>query len=193
MFTGIIETIGLIKSIKSDKFNLILEINSNLSSELKPDQSLAHDGVCLTITKANSKSHFVTAVKETLERTNLKEYKTGEYINLERSLMVGSRLDGHFVQGHIDRRSKILKIIEHNGSTEFQISLRKKDQIFVVEKGSICVNGVSLTISKLKKNYFSVVIIPYTLEHTNFKNLQKGNNVNIEFDILGKYVQNKLA
>ncbi len=188
MFTGIIETSGIIKSIKKNQSNLIFEIASPLSSELKPDQSVAHDGVCLTITSNNNKSHFVTAIKETLERTILQHYKTGSIVNLERSLMIGSRLDGHFVQGHIDCKSIINQIINHDGSVEIVIELDKKYRHLVVEKGSISINGVSLTVAKLRKKAFSVILIPYTLDHTNLKTMRKGQYVNVEFDMLGKYI-----
>lgn len=188
MFTGIIEETGIVKSLKKDKENLSIEIQSKLSSQLKVDQSVSHNGVCLTITKKTKQSHFVTAVKETLEKSNLRHLKKGSIINLERSLLFGGRLDGHLVQGHVDHSSKVVKVMDHAGSKEIQIELHKKDSNLVIEKGSVCINGISLTISKLKKNSFSVVIIPYTLEHTNMKQIKKGDLVNVEFDVLGKYV-----
>ncbi len=189
MFTGIIEVKGFVKSIKKDNENMTMEIQSGISNLLKPDQSVSHNGACLTVTKKTRNSHFVTAVKETLEKTNLRLLKTGDVINLERSLIMGMRLDGHFVQGHIDHTSKVTKVINHNGSKEIVVELARADHGLIVEKGSVCLNGVSLTVSKLKKNSFSVVIIPYTLEHTNLKNVKKGSLLNVEFDIFGKYVQ----
>jgi riboflavin synthase len=188
MFTGIIECTGQIKSIQKDKANVIFEILSDISVHLKPEQSVSHDGVCLTIIRKTAKSHFVTAVKETLQKSTLSNYKKGDLVNLERSLQLGSRIDGHFIQGHVDCKSKITKAIEHKGSLEFRIHLTKKFSKLVVEKGSIAINGVSLTIAKTGIHYFSIVLIPYTLEHTNLKYLQKGDEVNIEFDILGKYI-----
>jgi riboflavin synthase len=188
MFTGIVEEQGTVKSIKKEKENLIIEIESKFSSQLKIDQSVAHNGVCLTVVKKTKQTHFVTAVKETLDKSNLRFVKKGSIINLERSLIFGGRLDGHLVQGHVDHTSKVLKVTDHSGSKEIQIELNKKDSDFVIGKGSICINGISLTVSKLKKNSFSVVIIPFTLEHTNIKHLKKGDLVNVEYDVLGKYV-----
>jgi riboflavin synthase len=188
MFTGIIEGIGIIKSIRKDGDNKIFEIQSSFSTQLKPDQSVSHNGVCLTITKKNKQCHFVTAVKETLQRSNLKYLSPGDEVNLERSMILGNRLDGHFVQGHVDTFSEILKIKDNKGSKELSIALRKKDSLYVVEKGSVCLNGISLTVSKLNKNSFQVAIIPYTLEHTNLKNIKPGDILNVEFDILGKYI-----
>lgn len=192
MFTGIIEEMGIIKSIKKDRDNIIFEVQSKISSQLKPDQSVAHNGVCLTITKKTKNTHFVTAVKETLEKSALRLLKIGSFVNLERSLIFGERMDGHLVQGHVDHTSKVIKITNYKGSKEFKIELERKDACYLVEKGSICLNGISLTISKLNKNSFSVVIIPYTLEHTNLKLIKKGDLLNIEFDILGKYVRKNL-
>lgn len=188
MFTGIVEKIGIVRSLRWQKDNLMLVIESPISKYLKPDQSVAHNGVCLTITKATKKTHTVTAVKETLQRTNLDNLKTGDAVNLERAVKMNSRLEGHIVQGHVDCTSKILQITDKNGSKELKIELQKKYWPFVVSKGSICINGISLTLTKLGKKFFKVVIIPHTLEHTNLKSARKGNLVNIEFDILGKYI-----
>ncbi len=193
MFTGIIEEIGIVKSLKKDRGNIIFEVQSNLSSQLKSDQSVSHNGVCLTITKKTKQSHFVTAVKETLEKSNLQFLKIGEPINLERSMIFSARLDGHLVQGHVDHTAKVLKVTDHKGSKELQIELDKNDFHLVVEKGSICLNGISLTLSKLKKNSFCVVIIPYTLEHSNLKRIKPGDLINVEFDILGKYVRRNMV
>lgn len=193
MFTGIIEEIGIINSLIKERGNLIIQIQSNISSQLKTDQSVSHNGVCLTVTKKTKHHHFVTAIRETLQITNLKYLTIGDFVNLERSLIVGSRLDGHFVQGHVDQASKVEDIIDNNGSKELIVALNKKHVDLVVHKGSVCLNGISLTISKIKKGSFSVEIIPYTLEHTNFKNIKTGDLINVEFDILGKYILRKFA
>ncbi len=188
MFTGIIETTGVLKSISKQKNNLYLEIQSEISKQLKVDQSVSHNGICLTVVKKTNKTHFVTAVKETIDKSNIGALQLGDLINLERALVLGDRLDGHLVSGHIDRKSKIINQRDQNGSTEFIIELDPHFKKFIIEKGSITINGISLTVSKLKNKTFSVFIIPYTLEHTNLKLIKKGDFVNVEFDIIGKYI-----
>ncbi|MBK6546742.1 MAG: riboflavin synthase [Saprospiraceae bacterium] len=188
MFTGIIETTGVLKSISKQKNNLYLEIQSEISKQLKVDQSVSHNGICLTVVKKTNKTHFVTAVKETIDKSNIGALQLGDLINLERALVLGDRLDGHLVSGHIDRKLKIINQRDQNGSTEFIIELDPHFKKFIIEKGSITINGISLTVSKLKNKTFSVFIIPYTLEHTNLKLIKKGDFVNVEFDIIGKYI-----
>ena len=201
MFTGIIESTGKIVSLKKKKSNLELEIETSFVKELKIGQSVSHNGVCLTVEKVSpsKKNYLVTAIKETLSKTNLGKLKVGDEINLERSLKVGDRLDGHFVQGHVDTKAKIKSITSKNGSWVFAFQIRNlKSQTsnLIIEKGSICINGVSLTVaavesvtSNLKLLTFSVAIIPHTFAHTNFNSLKVGSEVNIEFDILGKHIQ----
>ncbi|HVA98194.1 MAG TPA: riboflavin synthase [Bacteroidia bacterium] len=188
MFSGIIETTGIITALKSEKNNLNITVSAPFTSELKIDQSVAHNGVCLTVVKKKKSEYTVTAIEETLLKTNLSSLKKGDSINLERCLKVGDRLDGHIVQGHVDQTAKCIekKILKGSHIFRFQFSDPKK--AIVVEKGSICINGVSLTVVDASKNNFSVAIIPYTFEHTTFKTLKKGDFVNIEFDILGKYI-----
>jgi|SRR5690625_4248153 len=187
MFTGIIETMGEIKNISPEGTNLQIEIKNQIASELKVDQSLSHDGVCLTVVEVFPESYRVTAIKETLEKSNLKHWKTGTAVNLERAMKLGDRLDGHIVQGHVDCTAICTQIIEEDGSWLF--TFQYSDSGFkTVEKGSVTVNGVSLTVVNSKENQFSVAIIPYTFENTNFKYLKKGDEVNLEFDVIGKYV-----
>lgn len=188
MFTGIIEAKGKIISLQKDRTNLVLEIASPFSDEIKVDQSIAHNGVCLTVEKISGKNHFVSAIEETLNKTNLNDLKIGDEVNLERCMQMGGRLDGHIVQGHVDGIAICKSIIDHNGSKEFFFEYDHPEHV-TVPKGSITVNGISLTVVQSEKNKFSVAIIPYTLEHTNFKYLQIEDRVNIEFDIIGKYVQ----
>lgn len=188
MFTGIIESLGRVKSVQKDKNNLQIEIASPLSKSLKIDQSVSHDGVCLTIIKKSKTSHLVTAVSETLQKTNLSKLKVGSMINLERALHLNSRLDGHLVSGHVDCTSKLLNINKLSGSTELEFELRKEFANLIISKGSITINGISLTVSKLKHKSFKVVIIPFTWEHTNLKYLKTGAPANIEFDMIGKYI-----
>lgn len=193
MFTGIIETIGKVVSLKRNKSNLVITVKSSISKKLKPDQSLAHNGVCLTVIRAGKKFHSVEAVSETLKRTNLGALRKGMHLNLERAMKAGSRFDGHFVQGHIDQRGTCIRIENHNGSMKFWFSFKKGGDFLITEKGSVCVDGVSLTVVDVNKdNHFSVVVIPYTMEHTCFQYLKKGDKVNLEFDILGKYVKESL-
>ena len=187
MFTGIIENTGKIASFSKEGSNVRIRIECPFTDELKIDQSVAHNGICLTVVAISGKAYEVVAIEETLKRTNLGLITTGDIINLERCLKVGDRLDGHIVQGHIDTVAKVTKIIDLQGSWLIHFSYDDSKYI-TVEKGSVCVNGVSLTVVDSAKKTFSVAIIPYTFEHTNFKNLALGSVVNIEFDIVGKYI-----
>lgn len=189
MFTGIIETIGTVISTEEKGANKIFTIASSVSGELKVDQSVSHDGVCLTVTHVSDGMHTVEAVQETISRTTLKEWKPGSKINLERAISANARIDGHFVQGHVDTVTEVLSVEDYNGSSVFTFHLPEKEKLLIVEKGSVAINGVSLTVARLKKNKFSVAIIPYTFDNTNFFALKKGDMVNIEFDILGKYIR----
>jgi len=193
MFTGIVEDLGLVTHLRNDGDNLILTIKSTISKELKTDQSVAHNGVCLTVTGSTIDQHTVTAIKETLEKSNLGSLKIGDEINLERAMKLNDRLDGHIVQGHIDQTGLCKSIITENGSWVFSFGYNDKTENITIEKGSITVNGVSLTVVNSETNAFSVAIIPYTFEHTNFKSIKVGSEVNLEFDVLGKYVQKLLA
>ena len=193
MFTGIIETLGTVTDIKKEGSNLRISLSSAFASELKIDQSVAHNGVCLTVTGVHDGEYEVVAIDETLKRTNLGWQKPGSKINLERCTKVGDRLDGHIVQGHVDTVAEVLSVVEQDGSWIYNFEFEKSQGHITVEKGSICVNGVSLTVVDSGINTFSVAIIPYTREHTNFLTLQKGDKVNIEFDIIGKYVAKILA
>jgi len=188
MFTGIIEKIGTICQIIDEGSNRHFQVSSELSSELKVDQSLAHNGVCLTVTKIEADKYWVTAVDETLNRTNLGNLKVGEEVNLERAMHYNGRLDGHIVQGHVDTIGHCTRVEEKNGSWEFYFEYNKNPEHLLVDKGSICINGVSLTVVSPTENSFNVAIIPYTFEHTSFKNLKAGMSVNLEFDVLGKYI-----
>lgn len=187
MFTGIIETTGVVKALKHEKSNLHMTIEAPFTSELKINQSIAHNGACLSVIYINDKQYTVTAIQETLNKTNLSFLKPGDKINLERCLRIGDRLDGHMVQGHVDCTAICTQTKEKNGSTEFTFSYKHNGDFITVPKGSICVNGVSLTVVNSGYDFFSVAIIPYTLQHTNFSTIKKGDVVNIEFDILGKY------
>ena len=188
MFTGIIEAFGKVVNLKKDQENLHLRLESPLSRELKIDQSLAHNGVCLTIVDTAGDQYTVTAIQETLEKTNLGKLKIGDLVNLERAMMVNSRLDGHIVQGHVDQTGFCSGIDFRQGSWFFDFEYNQYEKNITIEKGSICVNGVSLTVVKSSLNKFSVAIIPYTYDHTNFHQIQKGDTVNIEFDMIGKYI-----
>ena len=187
MFTGIIESIGRIIKIKREEKNLRFTIQCSFANELKVDQSVSHNGVCLTVVSIQGNEYDVIAIDETLKRTNLPMLKEGDDVNLERCTKVGDRLDGHIVQGHIDTVAKVTNIISQQGSWLMYFEYDKQDNI-TVEKGSICVNGISLTVVDSGDDNFSVAIIPYTYEQTNFKKLKVGDLVNIEFDIIGKYV-----
>ena len=189
MFTGIIECLGSVITIESSGSNKIFTIQSAISAELKVDQSVSHDGVCLTVVEIKKDIHKVIAIDETLNRTNLSEWKVGQKINIERAMIANARFDGHFVQGHVDAVAKVEKIKENNGSWIFQFKLADSHQGLLVEKGSITINGVSLTVTAENKKTFAVAIISYTYEHTNFSQLKKGGKVNIEFDVIGKYVK----
>ena len=188
MFTGIIESLGEIKSLKNEGSNVRIEIDSTLLNELKVDQSIAHNGVCLTVEKINSSSYEVVAVKETIDKTNLGEWLTGQKVNLERCMQMNRRLDGHIVQGHVDSTATVEFIVEEEGSWIYKFQLQNPSKL-IVEKGSICINGTSLTAFNVTDFSFEVTIIPYTYDHTIFHKLTKGSLVNIEFDIVGKYIQ----
>lgn len=188
MFTGIVETLGEIKSIDKDAGNLHITISSVISDELKIDQSVSHNGVCLTVVKLGDSQHTVTAIDETLQKTNLSNWKVGDSVNLERAMMSNSRLDGHMVQGHVDQTATCISKVENNGSWEFRFQFDAPEEIVLVEKGSICVNGVSLTLVDVTQSEFSVAIIPFTYEHTNFNSFEVGTLINLEFDVIGKYV-----
>jgi len=188
MFTGIIETTGVVTAVTTNGSNRSFLVKSPISSELKVDQSISHNGVCLTVEKIDGSVHQVTAIDETLKKTNLKDWAEGTLVNLERCLTVNGRLDGHFVQGHVDSTGKCLKRIEKKGSWEFVIEFPKKFAELIIEKGSICINGISLTAFNVKKNRFTVAIIPYTFEHTDIREIKPGDLVNLEFDLLGKYI-----
>ncbi|MBK8344218.1 MAG: riboflavin synthase [Bacteroidetes bacterium] len=188
MFTGIIETLGTVVALQQEGSNLHVVVESAIGSELKIDQSVAHNGVCLTVVKVEGNRHTVTAIDETLQKSNLGNLQTGDKINLERCLKIGDRLDGHMVQGHVDGKATLKNIIEQDGSFILQFETDIQFRNLIVEKGSICLNGISLTLLQVGENTFSVAIIPYTWEHTNLKWLTVNNTVNIEFDIIGKYV-----
>ncbi|MBE7629846.1 riboflavin synthase [Tenacibaculum piscium] len=188
MFTGIIETLGIVTKVVPEKENLHLTISSDITNELKIDQSVAHNGVCLTVVAIDNKEYTVTAIKETLDKTTIGSLAVADEINLERAMKLGARLDGHIVQGHVDKTGICKNIKDENGSTVFTFSYDFDASAITIEKGSITINGVSLTVVNSQKDEFSVAIIPYTLEHTNFKNFKIGTKVNLEFDVIGKYV-----
>ncbi|MFP9116587.1 riboflavin synthase [Flavobacterium sp. RNTU_13] len=188
MFTGIIETAATIKRIERENENIHFTFSSSITHELKIDQSLAHDGVCLTVVAIDADTYTVTAIKETLEKTNLREWTEGTEVNLERAMKLGDRLDGHIVQGHVDQTGVCTQVEEAGGSWYFTFEYDPAANNITIEKGSITVNGTSLTVVNSKENAFSVAIIPYTYEHTNFKHFKVGTTVNLEFDVVGKYV-----
>ncbi len=188
MFTGIIEQIGIVKNIKIEGSNYHFTISSSISSELKIDQSISHNGVCLTVVAMDDTTHTVTAIEETLSRTNLGEIKKGDIVNLERAMLASSRLDGHIVQGHVDATGQCTKIEKKDGSWYFEFKYQPSPEHLLVDKGSICINGVSLTVVNPSIDKFLVAIIPYTFENTNFRNLKIGDSINLEFDIIGKYI-----
>jgi riboflavin synthase len=188
MFTGIIETIGRVIELKKDQDNLHLIIESDISNELKIDQSVAHNGVCLTVVAMADGTHTVTAVAETLNKSNLGKLIEGDFINLERCMQMNGRLDGHIVQGHVDQTGICTEVNDRSGSWEYSFRYDPSQGNVTVEKGSICVNGISLTVVNSIENSFSVAIIPYTYEHTNMQHIKNGDTVNLEFDIIGKYV-----
>ncbi len=188
MFTGIIETIGVVSNIEKDLENIHFTIKSSITNELKIDQSVAHNGVCLTVVEISGDEYVVTAIKETMDKSNMGDIAVGDEVNLERAMKLGDRLDGHIVQGHVDETGVCKGIQDQDGSTVFTFEYHSKNNNVTIEKGSITVNGVSLTVVNSKENEFSVAIIPYTLEHTVFKNFKVGTKVNLEFDVIGKYV-----
>ncbi|MGV3508922.1 MAG: riboflavin synthase [Sphingobacteriaceae bacterium] len=188
MFTGIIETLGVVKNLRQDQENLHITIESSISSELKIDQSVAHNGVCLTVIAVEDNTHTVTAIKETLLKTALGSLEIGGLTNLERCMQMNGRLDGHIVQGHVDQTAVCLNVSEVAGSWEYTFKYDPSFGNVTVEKGSICVNGISLTVVNSKDDSFSVAIIPYTYENTNLQQVKPGDIVNLEFDIIGKYV-----
>ncbi|WP_438710704.1 riboflavin synthase [Aquimarina muelleri] len=189
MFTGIIEELGTVTSLVTNKGNLDITIRANFTSELKIDQSVAHNGVCLTVVSIHGDTYTVTAIKETLDKTNLSALTTGTVVNLERGMKLGDRLDGHIVQGHVDQTAICTAISEADGSWYFTFSYDPTLHNITIEKGSITVNGVSLTVVNSKKDSFSVAIIPFTYAHTNFNTFKEGTVINLEFDVIGKYVK----
>ncbi len=192
MFTGIIETLGIVTGLEKEGGNLHIKIESDISPELKIDQSVAHNGVCLTVVTIDGMSYTVTAVEETLQKSNLGGLKTGDAVNLERAMVLGSRLDGHMVQGHVDNTANCTQIDEQDGSWYFHFKYQPVPGGVTVEKGSITVDGVSLTVVDSGPDFFSVAIIPYTYEHTRFGQYEIGTVVNLEFDVIGKYVSRLL-
>ena len=188
MFTGIIESLGKITNVNVDRGNIDFTIESNISKELKVDQSISHNGVCLTVTELSDNSHTVTAVKETLDKSSLKNFAVNDLVNLERAMKLGERLDGHLVQGHVDGVAKCTDVSVNDGSWIYKFEFNVANEMLLIEKGSVCINGVSLTVFDIEKNTFKVTIIPYTYENTSFKVLKVGDLVNIEFDMIGKYL-----
>ncbi len=188
MFTGIVETLGEVTKLTKENENLHISVKSDFTSELKIDQSVAHNGVCLTVVAIDNDTYTVTAIKETLNKTNIGTLRKGETVNLERGMQLGARLDGHIVQGHVDQTGVCTGISEQDGSWQFDFEYDPSINNITIEKGSITVNGTSLTVVNSKRNGFSVCIIPYTYENTIFKNLKTGDTVNLEFDVIGKYV-----
>jgi len=193
MFTGIIEDLGEVVDISKQGSNLDFTIKSEISKDLKIDQSLAHNGVCLTVVRHDEQTHTVTAIKETLERSNLGQFKVGSLVNLERAMSANARLDGHLVQGHVETETHCLSVKEEDGSWFYTFANKKQYEPLLVDKGSVCINGVSLTVVSPDANQFSVAIIPYTYEHTTFKNIVADSTVNLEFDIIGKYIAKQAA
>jgi riboflavin synthase len=188
MFTGIIEAFGKVVSLERELENLHITLESSLSKELKIDQSLAHNGVCLTVVKIVENNYSVTAIKETLDKSNLNELEVGDLVNLERAMKMNARLDGHIVQGHVDQTGNCIAVEFNEGSWKYSFEYALEQKNITIEKGSITVNGVSLTVVNSGKNFFSVAIIPYTYEHTNFKSFKIGSKINLEFDLIGKYI-----
>ena len=187
MFTGIIEQIAEVVKVESEGSNVHISLKSTITAELKIDQSVAHNGVCLTVVAINEDEYTVTAIKETLEKSNIGLLEIGSKVNMERCMKLGDRVDGHMVQGHVDQTAKCVSVKEEKGSYVYTFKHQESDNM-TVEKGSVCVNGVSLTVVNSKDTSFSVAIIPYTHEHTNFHEIKEGSVVNIEYDILGKYI-----
>ncbi len=193
MFTGIIEEVAKVVKAQSEGENVHFTIQSGITSELKIDQSVSHNGVCLTVVAINDNRYTVTAIKETLDKSNLNELKTGSLVNLERAMKLGDRLDGHIVQGHVDQTAICTQVLNANGSWVYSFTYDGSNKNLTIEKGSITVNGVSLTVVNSKATEFSVAIIPYTYQNTSFKTLKTGDTVNLEFDVVGKYVQRLLS
>jgi len=193
MFTGIIEDLGRVIQLKPEGGNLHITIESKLAPELKIDESVSHNGICLTVVDLTKNNYTVTAIAETLNKTNLNHLAQGTFVNLERAMIMGSRLDGHLVQGHVDQTGTITGIEEYDGSWVFNLNYNAALGNITIEKGSITINGVSLTVINAEKDGFSVAIIPYTFAHTTFKTLSKGDLVNLEFDVIGKYVSRLMA
>tara|TARA_B100000809_G_scaffold237763_1_gene257911 strand:+ start:81084 stop:81668 length:585 start_codon:yes stop_codon:yes gene_type:complete len=193
MFTGIIEKLGLIEQISKENDNIHITVSSDFTTELKIDQSVAHNGVCLTVVAIEGNTYTVTAIKETLLKTNLNSLKEGASVNLERAMKLGDRLDGHIVQGHVDQTAICTNIKNENGSWGFTFEYDPNKNNITIEKGSVTINGTSLTVVNSKKNEFSVAIIPYTYEHTNFHTFEIGTEVNLEFDVIGKYVSRLMS
>ena len=192
MFTGIIENMAEVVDVKPNKNNLDITFKSDLLSELKVDQSISHNGVCLTVADISNETYLVNVVKETIDKSNFDSIRIGDMVNVERSMMLNDRLDGHIVQGHVDQIAECVSIDEQGGSYVMTFKYKKSENI-TVEKGSICVNGISLTVCNSKENTFSVAIIPYTWDNTNLKNINVGDTVNLEFDIVGKYIAKLLS
>lgn len=193
MFTGIIETLGIVQEVKKEQDNIHITIDSSLANELKIDQSVAHNGICLTVVAIEGNHYTVTAIGETIKKTNISNWKVGDRVNLERAMKLGDRLDGHIVQGHVDQIGTCVSVQETNGSWFYTFEYDAALQNITIEKGSITVNGVSLTVVDSGNNNFSVAIIPYTYEHTNFSSFVVGTKVNLEFDVIGKYVSRLYA
>lgn len=191
MFTGIVETTGKIKAITANGTNRSFVVESDLWSELKVDQSLSHNGVCLTVEELTDNGYHVTAIEETLKKTNLGSLQEGDLVNLERCMLMNGRIDGHIVQGHVDGTAICTKILAKEGSREYEFEFDERFAPLIIEKGSICLNGISLTVFDVGRNHFKVAVIPYTYDHTNIKNLSTGSLVNIEFDLIGKYLSRR--
>ena len=192
MFTGIIENLAKIDSIKKNKKNLDITLSSSITSEFKIDQSISHNGICLTVVNINESHYTVTAIEETINKTTISKWRVGDIVNLERAMKIGGRLDGHMIQGHVDQIGQCIHVETMDGSWEYTIKYEKSENI-TVEKGSIAINGVSLTVIDSRPNQFKVAIIPYTFEHTSFNKLKKNDYVNLEFDILGKYLSKMIS
>jgi riboflavin synthase len=192
VFTGIIETVGKVKQIEPENSNVTFCIESEISNQLKVDQSVSHDGVCLTVIKVTGNMHWVTAINETLEKSNLRSWKAGTLVNLERCMVANGRFDGHIVQGHVDQIGIIKSVTDERGSWMFEVEYNANLGNVTIEKGSVAVNGVSLTCFNSREGSFTVAIIPYTFEHTGFGKLKTGDSVNLEFDVIGKYVKRLL-
>ena len=188
MFTGIIETLGEVTRLEKEDTNLHITLKSDITNELKIDQSLAHNGVCLTVVAIDGDEYTVTAIKETIDKSNIGDLKVNDLVNLERAMKLGARLDGHIVQGHVDTTGVCTNIVDENGSTVYTFNYTDNPEHITIEKGSITVNGVSLTVVNSQKTGFSVAIIPYTKTHTTFQSLKVGDRINLEFDVIGKYV-----